>query len=207
MIIVLIGIAVLLILLVIALRIGNNKEKAESETVFSPLIHASGIYSIVRKSPRESICDYKPSQEEIIKYLSDKNVNIVGISISEATTSALIKSWNAQMEINISEIEKGDEQGIEFYYYEFAWDDPICGKFLAKGRFVTRQELYRFPNVIPPFHLGCGCRLNKYESKEKLHDTIEIGMLPLFQNGALPKLPDWKEILPLSAGISGKNNE
>jgi hypothetical protein len=204
MIIALFGIAVLLILLLIALRTGINKEKVESE-MLSPLIHASGIYSIIRKSPRESICDYKPSQEEIIKYLSDKNVNMDGVPISKALTAALLNSWNAQMELNIAEIESGDEKGIEFYYYEFAWDDPICQGFIVKGRFVTRQELYRFPNVIPPFHLGCGCRLKKYESKEKLHDTTEIGMLPLFQNGDLPKLPDWKEILVVEAGLGGKN--
>ncbi len=188
------GILILLILLIIALRLGINREKSHPESLF-PLIHTSGIYSIIRKSPRESISDYKPSQEEIRKYFSDKNVNLADFSISEADASELIARWNDQMEINISEIEKGDEKGIEFYYYEFSWKDTVCEKYITKGRFVTREELYQYPNVIPPFHLGCGCRLREYEGKEKLHDTTEIGMLPFFKNGEPPLLPDWKEIL------------
>ena len=99
------------------------------------------------------------------------------------------------MEFNINEIEKGDEKGIEFYFFEYSWDDPICEKHIANCRFVTREELYQYPNIIPPFHIGCGCRLKKYEGKEKLRETTEIGMLPLFRNGAFPSLPDWKEIL------------
>jgi hypothetical protein len=194
MILALTGIALLLIFLLIAVRFGINKEKVENETC-SPTIHTSGIYSIIRRSPRESIGDYKPSQEEIIKYLSDKNVNMVGCNPSGIDAKALIDSWNSQMELNISVIEKGDEKGIEFYFYEYLWEDPICGKNIANGRFVTREELYQYPNIIPPFHLGCGCRLKKYEGKDKLRETTEIGMLPLFCNGAFPKLPDWKEIL------------
>ena len=194
MILALTGVGLLLVVMLIAVRIGINKEKIEQDSL-KPVIHASGIYSIIRKSPRESISDYKPSQEEILKYFSNKNVNTTSLSLSEADKSMLIKRWNSQMESNISEIEKGDEKGVEFYYYKYLWDDPVCGKYISKGRFVTREEIFQHPNIIPPFHLGCGCQLKQYQGKEKLHDTTEIGMLPLFREGASPPLPDWKEIL------------
>jgi hypothetical protein len=194
MILALTGVALLLIFLLIAVRIGIKKEKVENE-LSSATIHASGIYSIIRRSPRESISDFKPSQEEIIKYLSDKNVNMSDCDGYVMDSTALIGSWNNQMELNITEIEKGDEKGIEFYFYDYMWEDPLCEKHITKGRFVTREELYQFPNIIPPFHLGCGCRLKRYEGKEKLRETTEIGMLPLFKNGAPPSLPEWKEIL------------
>jgi hypothetical protein len=193
MILALVGIALLLIVLLIAVRIGIKKEKAGND-IASPTIHTSGIYSIIRRSPRESISDYKPSQEEIIKYLSDKNVNMSDFDRRGLDTPRLIESWNGQMEFNIKEIEKGDEQGIEFYFYDYAWEDPLCEKRIPKGRFVTREELYQFPNIIPPFHLGCGCRLRKCQGKEKLRETTELSMLPLFKNGSPPSLPDWKEI-------------
>jgi hypothetical protein len=99
------------------------------------------------------------------------------------------------MESNLSEVEKGDEKGVEFYYFKYLWDDPLCSKYIPKGRFVTREEIFQHPNIIPPFHIGCGCQLHQYQGKEKLHDTTEIGMLPLFRDGASPPLPDWKEIL------------
>jgi hypothetical protein len=194
MILALTGIGLLLVVMLVAVRIGINKEKIEEDNL-KPVIHASGIYSIIRKSPRESISDYKPSQEEILKYFSSKNVNTTSSSLSEADKSTLIKRWNNQMEANISEIEKGDEKGVEFYYYQYLWNDPVCSKYIPKGRFVTREEIFQHPNIIPPFHLGCGCKLKQYQGKEKLHDTTEIGMLPLFREGVPPPLPDWKEIL------------
>ena len=194
MILALTGVGLLLVVMLIAVRIGINKEKVEEDGL-KPVIHASGIYSIIRKSPRESISDYKPSQEEILKYFSNKNVNSTDLLLSEADKSKLMKQWNSQMEANIFEIEKGDERGAEFYYYKFLWTDPVCSKYISKGRFVTREELFQHPNIIPPFHLGCGCQLKQYQGKEKLHDTTEIGMLPLFREGAAPPLPDWKEIL------------
>src|SRR5271157_5297933 len=117
MILALTGVGLLLVVMLIAVRIGINKEKIEQDSL-KPVIHASGIYSIIRKSPRESISDYKPSQEEILKYFSNKNVDTTSLSLSEADKSMLIKRWNSQMESNISEIEKGDEKGVEFYYYK-----------------------------------------------------------------------------------------
>jgi hypothetical protein len=192
MILALVGITLLLIAMLIAVRIGMNKAKNEEE-MQSPIIHGSGIYSIIRRSPRDNIGDFKPSQEEIRKYLNDKNVNSKGIS--SAHREVLFSKWNEQMESNISEIENGDKEGIEFYYFDFKWDDPVCDKIISKGRFVTREQIFEHPKIIPPFHLGCGCQLRKYQGKEKLRETTEIGILPLLRNGRMVPLPEWKEIV------------
>ena len=116
MILALTGVGLLLVVMLIAVRIGINKEKVEEDGL-KPVIHASGIYSIIRKSPRESISDYKPSQEEILKYFSNKNVNTTSLPLSEADKSKLMKQWNSQMEANIIEIEKGDERGVDQHLY------------------------------------------------------------------------------------------
>jgi hypothetical protein len=191
MILAIVGIILLLLVMLIAVRIGMNKSKTEEEMP-SQIIHGSGIYSIIRRSPRENIGDVKPSQEEIRKYLSDKNVNI-----SNEQQIQLLSLWNEQMEANISTIEKGDQQGAEFYYFEYKWPDHICETSIKKGRFVTREQIFDYPQIIPPFHLGCGCKLHTYQGKEKLHDTTEIRSLPLFDNGTIIPLPDWKEIIPI----------
>jgi hypothetical protein len=195
MILALVGITLLLIAMLIAVRIGMNKAKNEEE-MQSPIIHGSGIYSIIRRSPRDNIGDFKPSQEEIRKYLNDKNVNSKGIS--SAQREVLFSKWNEQMESNISEIENGDKEGIEFYYFDFKWDDPVCDKIISKGRFVTREQIFEHPKIIPPFHLGCGCQLRKYQGKEKLRETTEIGILPLLRNGRMVPLPEWKEIVAVT---------
>lgn len=191
MILAIVGIILLLLVMLIAVRVGMNKSKTEEEMP-SQIIHGSGIYSIIRRSPRENIGDVKPSQEEIRKYLSDKNVNI-----SNEQQAFLLSSWNEQMEANISTIEKGDQEGVEFYYFKHKWPDHICEAKIKKGRFVTREQIFDNPQIIPPFHLGCGCNLHIYQGKEKLHDTTEIRSLPLFSNGSIIPLPDWKEIIPI----------
>jgi hypothetical protein len=118
---------------------------------------------------------------------------VISPLLSETDKSALVSKWNSLMETNISEIEKGDEKGIQFYYYDFDGEDPVCSKFISKGRFVTREEIYHHPMVIPPFHLGCGCRLKQFEGKARSRDS-EAVMLPLFSEKTPPPLPDWKEI-------------
>ena len=192
-----VGILLLLVAMLIAVRIGMNKGKAEEDAP-SPMIHGSGIYSIIRRSPRENISDYKPSQEEIRKYLFDKNVNI---RMSASEKERLIASWNQQMEMNISEIEAGDKEGTEFYYFDFKWDDPVCSRIIQKGRFVTREQIFQYPQVIPPLHLGCGCQLYKYQGKEKLRETTEIGILPLFHSRQIVPLPEWKEIVSMETPL------
>jgi hypothetical protein len=194
MLLALVGIALLLVAMLVAVRIGMKRAKNEEETL-SPIIHGSGIYSIIRRSPRDNIGDFKPSQEEIRKYLNDKNVNIG--SISPKMRDLLFSKWNEQMEANIREVENGDAAGIEFYYYDFKWDDPVCAKIISKGRFVTREQIFEHPKIIPPFHLGCGCQLCKYQGKDKLRETTEIGMLPLLRNGEMVPLPEWKEIVAI----------
>jgi hypothetical protein len=194
MILAVVGITLLLAAMLVAARIGMNRAKNEEEMP-SPIIHGSGIYSIIRRSPRDNIGDFKPSQEEIRKYLTDKNVNIGGVSSDQR--NALLSQWNELMEANISEIENGDKEGIEFYFFDFTQDDPVCSKIISKGRFVTREQIFEHPKIIPPFHLGCTCQLHKYQGKEKLRDTTEIGILPLLQNGEMVPLPDWKEIVAI----------
>jgi len=191
MILAFVGIALLLVAMLVAARIGMKRAKNDEE-IPSPIIHGSGIYSIIRRSPRDNIGDFKPSQEEIRKYLSDKNVNMGGVSSIQR--EKLLSKWNELMEANISEIENGDKEGTEFYYFDFKWIDPVCEKIISKGRFVTREQIFEHPVIIPPFHLGCGCRLCKYRGKDKLRETTEIGILPLLRDGKMVDLPEWKEI-------------
>ncbi|HEX3018905.1 MAG TPA: hypothetical protein VHP36_01320, partial [Chitinispirillaceae bacterium] len=84
---------------------------------------------------------------------------------------------------------------VEFYFYDFSpVECPVCLNFLRKGYFVTRQEIFHYPRIIPPFHLGCTCCIIPHHGKENLKDTTEQGMRPLFQRESPPALPDWKTI-------------
>ena len=192
----LISIILLIILILIAIKTGLNRGQTTDESTVQPVIHASGIYSIVKRSPRESVLAQKPPREDILQYLSELNVDSEGAPLSQKKKDLLIRQWETDIETSIATIEKGDLEGIEFYYYEFMPEDcPVCRNHVSRGKFVTREEIFRYPEIIPPLHLGCTCKLLAHHGKEKLRETTELGMLPLFRNQKPPPLPDWKTII------------
>ncbi len=195
-----IGIVFLLILVLIAVRFGITKStpvEEESGPDHPSIIHTSGIYSIVRKSPRESIDKHKPSEKEISQYLNSQNVDINGKHISEQDKEDIISFWNSSLENSIEEVEEGDIKGLEFYYYDFEENDPVCMNYIDKGHFITREDIYKYPELLPPFHLGCKCMLKCHHGVEHIKDTTELGMHPFIQNETLPPLPNWKSILKI----------
>jgi len=197
MIFALVSLILFLVLLIVALRVSLSKNKPEEE-IAPAMIHASGIYSIVRKSPREIISKVKPTGEEIRKYLATVNVDIGKLPLLPADRSKLLNFWHQTLNENIQEIERGDKEGVEFYYYDFSRDCPVCTPHISKGQFVTREEIFENPSIIPPFHIGCTCKICAHHGKENLRDTTELGMRPLFNKGTPPSLPEWTTTVKLS---------
>lgn len=190
--------AFLVLLLFITISTTLMSKKLD-ERCHGPIIHSSGIYSIVRKTPRENIMKSKKSLEDISQYLANKNTDINGNILSKDDKGILLEMWTRGIEESISEVEEGDKQGIEFYYYDFIKDDPVCAKFITKGEFVSREEIYKFPQVIPPFHLGCRCKLKGYHgSSVDILETTEMSMHPFFTDKNLPPMPLWKDIVKFS---------
>jgi hypothetical protein len=189
----LISIILIIVLVLIAIRFGLNRGSIDEDEISSPVLHASGIYSIVKKSPRENIVAYKPPKEDILKYITDLNEDIEGLSLTASDKARIVDMWDNAIDENVSTIEKGDVDGIEFYYYDFVpVDCPVCKQHFSKGKFVTREEIFKFPIIIPPLHLGCTTKLLPHHGKENLRETTELGMLPLFKNQVPPQLPEWK---------------
>ncbi len=191
------GIIFFLLLVLLLVKFGINKQKPTNEIDNQTVIHTSGIYSIVRKSPRDNILEYKPPEKEIIKYLEYQNVDIQNNKLSEQDKKTLISQWNTNLENSLAEIEEGDKKGLEFYYYDFLEEDSVCQDNIKKGYYITRENIYAHPELIPPFHLGCKCILKNNPGIEDLSDTAKIGMQPLLRDGELPTLPDWKLVLKI----------
>jgi hypothetical protein len=191
----------LLVLILIAIRLISLKRTpseeggGESASAHGPLIHASGIYSIVRKSPREDVLRIRPKENEIRKYIASINEDIYRRALSEGAKEKLVLKYFLSIEENIAAIEKGDSESVEFYYLESSGDKqcPVCANFFKHGQFVMRQEIYKNPSILPPFHLGCTTKLVPYIGKENLRETTTIRMSPLFSNGIAPALPEWKK--------------
>ena len=196
---VIICLSILAALILVAVKIGFSKEDAHIDTERERMIRVSGIYSIVRESPRESLAALRPKEGEIRQYLAGINEDINGARLTDSGRAALLKHWNTQMEANLQAVENGDKNGVTFYYYDFPSVCPVCKPFITKGNFVTREEIYNHPVIIPPFHIGCACVLAAHRGVENLRETTITGMVPFFESGALPRLPDWTSAVSLTA--------
>lgn len=195
MIFVLISVVIFLLLVLIAIRISFGNKTAHDD-VPDPVMHASGIYSIVREDPEKQIDRFKPSPEDIRKYLQNINVNsdiLSSINLSKEKIETLLDQWQKYLKKNIETIRKGDIDGISFYFYDFDPEEcPVCNDYIKKGQFVTREEIYEQPQIIPPFHIGCTCTINAHGVDEDIKGTTKHEMFPLFKNEIAPKLPDWR---------------
>lgn len=197
MLLVVLGLCLFLLLLLISVRLTMIRERTD-EQESTPVIHASGVYSIVRSSPRELVLAVKPPEDEIRKYLAEKNEDTKGNSLSGPDKERLVSAYAADLDANLAEIEAGDREDVEFYYYEHAWDDSVCEGLVSNGQFVTREDLYTFPRLVPPFHLGCACRLKRQHVNDEVRKTIAVNMRPLLVDDKTPpKLPNWHAILKL----------
>jgi hypothetical protein len=198
---ILISIALLTVLILIALKMALNRKEAGGDDSKGPTIHVSGVYSILRQSPREELASLRPGEEDISQYLTGLSEDINGISLDSASRAALLKHWKVQMEVNLREIETGDKNGAAFYYYEYTPHACSgCAPFIKKGNYVTREEIFNNPQIIPPFHLGCTCVLTAHHGNDnRMRETTMAGMAPFFQTETPPPLPEWTCTISLSA--------
>jgi hypothetical protein len=197
-----IGLVLLVVLVIIAVRMISTKNLPDDimqESVREPAIHASGIYSIIRKSPREDLSRIRPQEQEIRKYLASLNEDINRQALTGQDREKLVDAWRRSREENIVSVEQGDAKNVEFYYSESEGTRPcpVCSPYIHHGQFVSRQEIFKHPSVIPPFHLGCTTRIMPYRGKENLRETAARGMAPFFTGDTPPSLPAWKDTVAL----------
>jgi hypothetical protein len=192
-----IGLIIFLILALIAIRIGVNKEQTEIEET-RPVIHQSGIYSVVKKSPRESVVSARPREDEVRQYLNDQTVDSIQQTLNQQDKNELTAHYFSNLDANINVIENGDIQGCDFYHYAFENSDPVCKSFISEGDYITREDIFKHQQLIPPFHLGCRCKIRAQHGDEQLRDTTALRLKPLLSDdNAQPQLPQWTEILKL----------
>jgi hypothetical protein len=193
----LLGLALLLILLLTAMRLGAGRARAvRDEDPVPSVISASGVYSIVRRSPREAVAALEPTEPQIRQYLRGINEDKAGTSLSDSDKERLVDAFLADRESNVAEVEKGDVESVDFYYYDHRWPDAVCEKHVSKGSFVTREDIFSYPRLVPPFHLGCGCQLRRQHGTDNVRKTIALRFHPLIRDDSSPpELPDWREVI------------
>jgi len=188
------ALALFLVLVLIAVHMSVSRRDEEAPAS-KPVLSGSGVYSIVRRSPRETVLKARPAAGEIRQYLASVNVDSTGKRLSAEDKERLVAAFAADTESSIAEVEAGDKENVEYYYYDCRWEDPVCEGAVARGHYVTREEIYRLPQLLPPFHLGCGCVVKRQHGSETPRKTIAMSMRPLLsETHEPPRLPDWRSV-------------
>lgn len=185
---VLFGIALVLLVLLTGTALYFVLQKKEEKDF--PTIHASGVFSLVRSSPRETLKNRILTIEQITEI-----VNSPGLKEKvNQPAEKYLELWEEILKNSINTIENGDMEGLQTYCYQIPEKDfKICGHLT--NIYVTREQLRNFSNLIPPLHLGCQVTITpKAAWNTNLDGTGWKPFLPV--EGKYPT-PDWRTVVEI----------
>ncbi len=172
-------------------RGAQNAENSGSNGEDNAPIYASGVFSLIRKSPRNEILTREPSLAEIQQILSQP----AAAAVANASAQQYLDEWRRVANISINNIEKGDREGVQTYRYRVP---EKCGEscsMFAGDAYVTREQLHKHAELIPPFHLGCGCELLSREAWSP--GSEGASWTPILPDKGKYSTPDWRRVVNL----------
>ena len=185
--------AVILILaaagFLVAVRKGKDGD-GDAQDDSSP-IYASGVYSLIRKSPRKELQEREPPLEEVQAVLSDSRTT----EVANGSAPQYLDEWRRQANISINIIEKGDREGIQTYRYQVPAKCQRTCTLFGGDAYVTREQLHNHVQLIPPFHLGCGVQLMTKEAWNA--GSENAGWSPILPVNGKYSTPDWRIVVKL----------
>jgi hypothetical protein len=168
------------------LKKGGGDRQAQDDS--SP-IYASGVYSLIRRSPRKELQEREPPLEEVQPVLANAQAEANG------SAQQYLDEWRRQANISINNIEKGDREGIQTYRDQVpAKCQRTCAMF-GGDAYVTREQLHNHVQLIPPFHLGCGVQLVTKEAWSAGNENA--AWTPILPVNGKYLAPDWRIVVKL----------
>jgi hypothetical protein len=165
---------------------GSDRPQDES----SP-IYASGVYSLIRKSPRKELQEREPPMEQVSAVLASPGA----AEAANGSAQQYLDEWRRVANISISNIEKGDREGIQTYRYQVPSKCRQTCAMFSGDAYVTREQLHNHVQLIPPFHLGCGVEL---VTKEAWSAGAEgAAWSPILPVNGKYQTPDWRIVVKL----------
>ena len=162
---------------------GSNSEKEKEEI---SKIAVSGKYAVVLRPVADLLADKKPSQAEIEEWLNSQGIDA-------EQKNFLMENWQNSLNETIKTVNEGDINGITTYRIDLGSKDKnICG-LLHKGHFLTRDQINRNAEILPPYCLGSD---SKVVPKHAWDNTDETGGW----KSIVPKdgsygVPEWRQIV------------
>lgn len=161
--------------------IHSSNEKDEPK----PVIDVSGQYAVVVRPARESLAAVKPSEASLRSWLETQN-------LSAEQRESLIAQWNASMEETIRTVDEGDKNGTATYRIELGPKGKEYCRFVSEDNFITREQIRNHAEILPPYVLGCDCRLLPKQPWENPSKSGWKAVVP--SRGSNYDVPDWRHL-------------
>ena len=179
---------VIIILSVILAGIGAYVviHSADEKEEVKPVIDVSGKYAVVVRPARESLTAVKPSENSIRAWLETQE------QLTPEQRKEYLDNWNAAIEETIRTIDEGDQNGTVTYRIELGPKGKQYVKFVHEENFITRGQIRNHAEILPPYVLGCDCRLLPKQPWENPSKSGWKAVVPT--HGNTYDVPDWRQL-------------
>jgi hypothetical protein len=186
---ILLGLIILVLGAALSMFLKKGAGDRQSQDDSSP-IYASGVYSLIRRSPRKELQEREPPLEEVQTVLSSEQA-----AAANGSAQQYLDEWRRQANISINNIEKGDREGIQTYRYQVPVKCQRTCAMFGGDAYVTREQLHNHVQLIPPFHLGCGVQLVTKEAWSAGNENA--AWTPILPVNGKYQTPDWRFVVKL----------
>ena len=107
-----------------------------------------------------------------------------------------IRQWNASLEETIRTIDEGDKNGTVTYRIELGPKGKNYVKFVGEDNFITREQIRNHAEILPPYVLGCDCKLLPKQPWENPSKSGWKAVVPA--HGNQYDVPDWRQLAYIS---------
>jgi hypothetical protein len=162
--------------------IHSTEEKEEPK----PVIDVSGQYAVVVRPARESITAVKPSEVSLRSWLETQ------VQLTPEQREEYIRQWNESIEATIRTIDEGDKNGTVTYRIELGPKGKNYVQFAGEDNFITREQIRNHAEILPPYVLGCDCKLLPKQPWENPSKSGWKAVVPA--HGSTYNVPDWRQL-------------
>ena len=159
----------------------NSDEKEESK----PVIDVSGQYAAIGRPARETLTAVKPSEASIRAWLETQD-------LTPEQRIAYLEQWNNTLEETIKTIDEGDKLGTATYRIVLGPKGKNYCKFVSEENFITREQIRNHAEILPPYVLGCDCKLLPKQPWENPSKSGWKAVIPTHGNSY--NVPDWRQL-------------
>jgi len=157
----------------------HNAEKEKEETT---KILLSGKYSVALIPIAECLAQKKPSKAELEEWLNFQGLN-------EDQKNEYLENWQNSIDEIVRTINEGDINEVKAYQIIVGKkSEGMCG-FLPPDNFVTREQITKNSEILPPYFFGCDCKVIP-----KL-PTRESTWKPVVPKDEIYDVPNWRQMV------------